>query len=185
VSDLAFHLKLPVPPVVLWERADATDSQWRWCSISAWAFPGARKFSEVGGNVPVEHRGRAQTALSAMVAFDAWVGVEDRNNDNLVVDGDYKSEQPTAHIDYSWSLSKQWTKGHYPRTVHNSYTGPFGGLCQDDQKAMVDRIAGLDKGTIETIVSRIPEVFLPKECAEIIIDGLTMGQGAVRGLLQL
>jgi hypothetical protein len=70
VSDLAFHLKLPVPPVVLWERSDATKAQWRWCSISAWAFPGARKFSEVGAAIPPEYRGRAQLSLSAMVAFD-------------------------------------------------------------------------------------------------------------------
>jgi hypothetical protein len=65
VSDLAFHLRLPVPPVVLWERADANATQWRWCSISAWAFPGARKFSELGANIPPQHRGRAQQSLSA------------------------------------------------------------------------------------------------------------------------
>ncbi len=183
VSDLAFYLRLPVPPVVLWERADATAAQWRWCSISAWAFPGARKFSELSGNIPPEHHGRAQQSLSAMVAFDLWVGVEDRNNDNLVIDGDYKSDQPTAHIDYSWSLSKNWAKGAYPRTIINSYAAPFGGILRDAQEAMANQIASFDKGTLETIVSRIPEGFLPKGRAELIIEGLILGQGTIHQLL--
>jgi hypothetical protein len=131
VSDLAFQLGLPVPPVVLWHRADATDVQWPWCSISAWAFPGARMFSELNATIPPEHRGTAREALSAMVAFDAWVGVEDRNTGNLIVDGDYKSPQPAACIDYCWSLSKHWTKGSYPRTFIDAYTGSLGGLSVD------------------------------------------------------
>jgi hypothetical protein len=120
-----------------------------------------------------------------MVAFDLWVGVEDRNNDNLVVDGDFRSDQPTAHIDYSWSLSKQWTRGNYRRSVIDQYTGPFGGLIREEQKAMADQIATFDKQIIETIVSRVPEGFLPKEKAELIIEGLTNGQQIIHRLLGL
>jgi hypothetical protein len=135
VSDLAYHLRLPVPPVLLWERTGATDAEHRWCSISAWAFPGARKLDEVG-TVPEKDRGRAGVALSAMTAFDAWVGVEDRNGSNLIVDADYKSLQPIACIDYSWSLSKTWAKGNHPRTPISNYVQHFGGLSIDDQKVM-------------------------------------------------
>lgn len=186
VSDLAYQLRLPVPPVILWDRADAKAQEWRWCSISAWAFPGARKFAELGATIPAASRGRSQQSLSAMVAFDCWVGVEDRNNDNLVVDADYKSEQPTAHIDYSWSLSHNWTKGNFPRagTLHQ-YCTPLGGLLRDEMKATADQIAGLDKGTIQMIVSRIPGEFLPKDCAELIIEGLVTGQQAIHGALGL
>jgi hypothetical protein len=120
-----------------------------------------------------------------MVAFDCWIGVEDRNNDNLVVDGDYKSDQPTAHIDYSWSMSKGWTKGNYPRSVLHHYCGPFGGLMRDEMKMTADQIAGFDKGTIQMIVSRIPEDFLPRECSELIIEGLVTGQDMIHRALGL
>jgi hypothetical protein len=183
-SDLAYHLGLPVPPVVLWERTDASDAEHRWCSVSAWVFPGARKFGEVG-TVPAENQGRAGAALSAMTAFDAWIGVEDRNNDNLVIDGDYKSSQPIACLDYSWSLSKTWTKGNYPRSPISNYVQHFGGLSVRDQKLMADRICDMEKTTISAIVNGIPETFLPLDRAGTIIEGLLNGQGTLHRLLGL
>jgi hypothetical protein len=160
-SDLAYHLGLPVPPVMLWERADASDTEHQWCSISAWAFPGARKFGEVG-TVPEQNRGRAAAALSAMTAFDAWIGVEDRNNDNLIIDGDYGSSQPIACVDYSWSLSKMWTKGNYPRSAISNYVQHFGGLSAHDQKVMAEHICDMGKTTIATIVNGVPKTFFAR-----------------------
>lgn len=183
-SDLAYHLGLPVPPVALWERKDAKDVEHRWCSISGWAFPGARKFAEVG-NVPEKHRGQAPAALSAMIAFDVWIGVEDRNNGNLVIDADYRSPQPTACVDYAWSLSKRWSKGNYPRTVINSYLQHFGKLSLADQQAMADQICDFDRIKIEQILAGIPKSFLPAEKAEIILEGLVAGQGTLHQLLGL
>jgi hypothetical protein len=184
-SDLAFKLLLPVPPVLLWDRSDATATQHRWCCISGWAFDGARKFQELGGNVPIDHRGRAQEALSAMVAFDTWIGAEDRNDGNLIIDGNYCSEVPVACVDYSWSLSKQWTKGHYPRSVIDPYTGRFGGRLTDHTRAMADRIRDLDPNAIETIVSAIPVDFLSAEKAEVVVLGLKDGQRTIHTLLGL
>jgi hypothetical protein len=60
-----------------------------------------------------------------MVAFDCWIGVENRNNDNLVVDGDYKSDQPTAHID---SCRKVGLRA----TIH----GPFSIIIADRLEAL-------------------------------------------------
>ena len=184
VSDLAYHLCLPVPPVVLWDRADATVSEHRWCSISGWAFPGARKLAEVV-TVPDQHRGRAGLALSAMVAFDTWVGVEDRNDGNLLVDADYKSAQPVACVDYAWSLSKNWTKGNYPRVVVDAYTARFGGLSVLDQREMANRIHDLEKAKIEATLTGIPHEFLSEEKMEIILKGLLDGQDNIHRLLGL
>lgn len=167
---------------MLWDRADATASEHRWCSISGWAFSGARKLAEVG-TVPDQHRGRAGPALSAMVAFDTWVGVEDRNDENLVIDADYRSAQPVACIDYAWSLSKGWTKGSYPRTVINAYTARFGGLSVPDQREMADKIHDLEKAKIEAILTGIPHEFLSDEKAEIILKGLLDGQQNIHRLL--
>ena len=50
-------------------------------------------------------------------------------------------------------------------------------------KAAADQIAGLDKGTIQMIVSRIPEGFLPKDRAEHIIEGLLKGQEEIHKAL--
>lgn len=188
VSDLAFELDLPVPPGMLWDRADATATQHRWCYISAFAFDAPRKFQELGGRIPDGQRGYAREAASAMLVFDHWVGVEDRNDHNLIVDGDFKSTQPIACIDYAWSLSKRWTKGSYPRDIFQNYVSRLGGAMDTERKRMADRIAALGPNVIEEIVTRVTRGaadFLSAEKAEIIVAGLVDGQGAIHKALGL
>lgn len=53
VSDLAYVLGLPVPPVILWDRGAGHDD--RYCAVSAWAFGGANEWPHVKGKLkPVQ-----------------------------------------------------------------------------------------------------------------------------------
>jgi hypothetical protein len=56
---------------------------------------------------------------------------------------------------------------------------------RDEMKMTADQIAGFDKGTIQMIVSRIPEDFLPRDCSELIIEGLVTGQDMIHRALGL
>ncbi len=86
-SDLAYDLKLPVPPVVLWQRATTDPSEETCCCISAIPFDAPHKWGQIEA-VPTTAARLAKAfsaQASAMSVFDAWVDNRDRLNAGNVV----------------------------------------------------------------------------------------------------
>ena len=111
-SDLAFELKLPIPPVILWDMGEHVDAaRERYVAISAFAFPQPVPWGPATATLTDQQKTEASQVMSAMIAFETWVSCTDRKADHVLA---YlpAPAQPLqlAFIDYAFSLSQQWTR---------------------------------------------------------------------------
>jgi hypothetical protein len=84
-SDLAFELKLPVPPVILGDLADLKDGdRERYVAISAWAFPQPLPWGQGAIALTDQHMTEASQVMSAMQAFETWISAGDRKADHVL-----------------------------------------------------------------------------------------------------
>lgn len=181
VSDLAYELHLPIPPVILWDRGGAVPAgQERYTAISALAFTNAQMWGSVVKLADVHARilpGTREVA-SAMTVLDTWVDNRDRVNEgNLLVTEDTSGNPPLlrmAYIDYAYSLTYGWMQGegYKAQTVVGCYPSPPLGVDVAIVADILARIEALPTSTVEKIVKRIPDEFLPADRRQLIIDGL-------------
>ena len=176
-ADLAHRLHLCVPPVTLWERATAPTGEPRYHSVSAPPFDQIMRWEDVV-NDPVLYPAIAPLAvpaMSAMVAFDTWVGCDDHVNHggNLLVT--VKTGPPIAgnfaFIDYSYSMVYKWRNDYRAAVVVPMYDTRL----VPDQAVMreaVDAISHVSDLFIEQTVGRIPDPFLSLADKATIMDGL-------------
>lgn len=174
-SDLAFDLKLPVPPAVLYRRPNPPGNEARHvalsykeqgCSVFEWQHLFSFGDASGGINQPVL-RQMAEEMLarcSPMVAFDVWLGNTDRHNARnaiVVMPGDTTAQ--VYFIDFANSLGHDgaWANDGY-RQFRKATVPPFFLKCLD--RSAVERtaaeIAGLPDATVTAVVGRIPEDFL-------------------------
>ncbi len=108
VSDLAYVLGLPIPPVVLWDRGEGHVGA-RHAAISAWAFPRANEWPVARPRLNPAQIEKAKQIAGAMRAFDTWIAASDRKGDHVLVSDDgIEDTISLAQIDYAFALSYEW-----------------------------------------------------------------------------
>ncbi len=186
VSDLAFLLRLPVPPVTLFLRATAPGLEARHHAVSAVPFAGHTSWRKTLEQPGMAAHVRQFTApvMSAMAAFDTWVHAHDHcnNPENLLVSP--AGEAPAfAFIDYGQSLLEKWRAGGYK----TEFAAPLydGGTKMDfcALRAAVAAIETIPDASIRAIVERIPPEFLAPAHAQVIIEGLLYRRDHLRAAL--
>jgi hypothetical protein len=158
--DLAHCLDLPVPPVVLWGK-DITTEYVRGRSISAWAFPQAKKWDEAQrlGLLTPALVASAGPVVSGMRVFHTWISDTDRKSDHTQVDMDSAEALGVAFIDHAFSMSHQWKQP-------NAQLGPCPAYMpapedRDTMREVARRISAVSDADIELVVNRIPAAYLP------------------------
>jgi hypothetical protein len=184
-SDLAFDLRLPIPPVVLWRRNVSTPDQETLCAVSLVPFNPAHKWQHV--EVTPVARDRIATALaaaaSAMSVCDTWLDNRDRHNGgNLLV-----HEQLTtgnihwAYIDYAYSMTYGWGQSAAPATA--AVVGRYPGHAALDMGAVADALRAIEtmeESEIQSVPTRLSPDFLDSVRAAIIADGLIRRRTGLR-----
>ena len=189
VSDLAFALGLPVPPVVLWDRGEGGEGHVRDrnCAISAVAFA---KFVEWPTALPTltyAQKEMARYSAGAMRAFDTWIAASDRKDSHVLVEDDGDSSKLSlAQIDYAFALSYELGIGPGGRAAEPRQAFP--GNVSFDPAASVrvaDAILSLEERFIVDIVNRIPAGYFIGDGRNIIISALISRRPQLRSWLGL
>ena len=183
LSDLAHCLRLPVPPITLWDRGTAAGSP-RYVAVSAWAYEGALTWGQAEAGLTAPQRAALLPWASAMAPFESWIGADDRQNPgNMLVGVSSSGEVLGAWIDYAFSLDFTW-KGNHIQACHVPPIYPAVGAAMTEAMIEVaDRIVSIDNATIEGIVNRVPSEYLPQVIAANIIRNLQSRRASVRALL--
>jgi hypothetical protein len=183
VADLAYHLRLPIPPMTLWDRGTALGPP-RYVAVSAWAHEGAITWGQAEPGVTPAQRASLLPWVSAMVPFESWIAAEDRQNaGNMLVAVDPQGEVLGAWIDYAFSLDYTWKGNHMPGCHVPPAYPAVGAPMTDVMIEVADMIQGIENALIEGIVNRIPSTYLPRAIADNIILNLQSRRSAVRALL--
>jgi hypothetical protein len=185
VSDLAYYLGLPVPPAILWRRSPCPQGAHPECVISATAFVqpldlGSSRHLIIGPLLD-----DARRIASAIAVFDSWVGVQDRNHGNAIIDADTSSGLQLAFIDYAYSLSYSWRTTAVPFQFVNDFAVLFGGLLPDVATEVASLIEALPREAIEGAVWSIPDDFMPPADRKMITAQLLHRRGHLRSVCGL
>jgi hypothetical protein len=186
VSDLAYVLGLPVPPVTLWDRGDTIAGDGRNCAISAWAFASPIEWQHFRGKITPAQAALGGMAAGAMRVFDTWIAASDRKADHVLVsdDGDTATLK-LAYIDYAFALSHEWI-GPGNRGVDPRPAWPDGvPVDTAASQAVLLAIDGLDELQIAEIVNRIPAGCFVDGARDAIIKGLLERRPHLKGWLGL
>ena len=188
-SDLAYELRLPVPPVTLWQRTISDPNMEVALAVSLVPFRPAHKWEIIERTPDALQRivPMLSSRASAMVAFDTWIGNTDRiNGGNLLVCEEQNgatSRVSAAYIDYSYSLTYQWAGGGH----HNiAPVGPYPSQCQVDRSVLSSSVTAIEQmpdEAVRLIVSRMPDEFIEQAKKELTIIGLLHRRSAIRGVL--
>jgi hypothetical protein len=180
VADLAGVIGLPIPPVTLWDRGAAGGAP-RFVAVSAWAFSSALTWGQVEALLSPEQKSSLAGVASAVLPFEVWVSAQDRQNPgNMLVDGNLVDDQARgAWIDYSFSLDYVWKGNRDVSTGVPPVYPPVGPLDVSRAREAATAISTIEAATIESIVNRVPEDYLPKAAAQNIIRNLLARQAPV------
>lgn len=182
-ADLAFHLDLPVPPAVLWDRP-ADDNVHSQVVISAWAFPQPHSWSESQNVLSERERAFANRCMSAMRVFEAWIYATDRKLENVLLtrESDVPETIRMAFVDYAFSLTHTWKEVDEHERAPGRYCDP------EDEAAKIDiiaRIESFDDRLIEQQIERMPEAFLPREEKRRVARKLAERKWQLRDLVEI
>ncbi len=180
VSDLAYVLGLPLPPVTLWDRGENFVDH-RYCSVSAWAFPADAEWQIKRPALQPNQIELARRTAGAMRAFDTWVGASDRKDNHVLVRDDADTATlGLAYIDYAFALSREWAgvvaRVQEPRAPFPSGVGYDPATCLETIQA----IEKLEETRIIEIVTRIPSEYYLDGFRDIIAKELLARRGTVR-----
>ncbi|MBS0263114.1 MAG: hypothetical protein JSS02_14315 [Planctomycetes bacterium] len=171
--DLSILCDINVPPVVLYHRENPPPGESPLACLSLVCYPKLYMWGDVftlsssnGGLLPHSQSSveQALAAVSGTVAFDAWLGNDDRNNGNNALLG-YETAgiNPTGlgeflFIDFSNTMT--WSE---PQAAFARLNVPplfANALNQTRIKETITKIAAIDDAKIESIVNRIPDNYL-------------------------
>jgi hypothetical protein len=195
VSDFAFDLGLNVPPVVLFDRADAAAaSEETRCCISLVMYPEHHPWGmiwEVGVYPePVQQLIRAAMArYSSTVALDLWIGQTDRNNANnavLGVDPANAAYTEFLFLDHAFALNinGRWAGGNW-RTIEMVPLPPIFRNSLDKPAVLgaADQIAALTDQQVTDTVNRVPEDYMTAAHKAVLAEGLNGRKRLLRDFL--
>jgi hypothetical protein len=182
--DLAHCLDLPVPPVVLWAK-DIAAHYARGRSISAWAFPQAKKWDEAQrlGFLTPALVTSAGPVVSGMRVFHTWISDTDCKSDHTQVDLDSGNLLGIAFIDHAFSMSQQWKQPNAQVGACPAYMP-----APEDRATMIEvaaRISSFPDADVQRILNRIPSGYLPQLERDHILSNLQARKGNLRAVLGL
>jgi hypothetical protein len=140
------------------------------------------------GHLNEAQRRSLAAPLGAMRVFHAWIDDHDHdwNPGNALIDVIDERTVRTIFIDYSFSLTRQWTPPTPPPARNwNSRNGPFKNLDPVAALAAIDRINQLALSDIEAIIYRVPEAILAHATGVGLARGLYERRAGLKGLLGL
>jgi hypothetical protein len=183
VSDLAYVLGLPVPPVILWDRGAGHVGD-RWCAVSAWAFSKAAEWPQVRAKLSAKQLTEATKIAGAMRAFDTWISAGDRRDDHVLADdSDAGDALGLAYIDYAFALSFEWCgvtgAQPEPRPAFPSGIGFDANVCLETSQLIVN----IEELTIAEIVNRIPAEYFFDGARDATLSGLLTRRKSLAGWL--
>jgi hypothetical protein len=186
VSDLAYVLSLPVPPVVLWDRSEGHVGD-RYAAISAWAFAKANEWQVVKPRLKPAQTDAAKRIAGAMRAFDTWIAASDRKGSHVLVSDDGVEDTiSVAQIDYAFALSWEWCgvagAQAEPRAAFPDGVGFDQGVCDE----IADNIEKLEEVRISEIVNRVPVEYYSAipGAKDVILSQLVRRRGVLKGWLK-
>jgi len=186
VSDLAYVLGLPIPPVVLWDRGETHVGD-RYTAISAMAFAKANEWPIARPRLTPAQTAAASRVAGAMRAFDTWVAASDRKGDHVLVrDDDAKDAIGIAQIDYAFALSLEWCgvvrPPAEPRSAFPDGVGFDRAACDE----ITDDIEKLEEPRISEIVNRVPVEYFSAipDAKSVILSELLRRRDALREWLK-
>jgi hypothetical protein len=182
VADLAYLLRLPVPPATLWDAGAGVSP--RYVMVSAWAFETTFTWKQAEPLLTADQKAALIPWASAMAPFECWIEAGDRQNEgNALVSVD-NGNVLGAWIDYAFALDYAWKGNHMPvcQLIPPLYP-PVGAAAAEVMKEVADKIASVENAAIEGIVNRIPSEYLPRPIADNIIRNLLSRRASVRALL--
>jgi hypothetical protein len=185
ISDLAYFLGLPVPPVVLWRRPQCPPGAHPLCSISATAFVQPVDLGPNMNQIVGPLLDDARRIASAIAAFDSWVGVQDRNPGNAIIDANVSNGLKMAFIDYSHSLSHTWKSQPGWNQFVNTFAVSFGGILSTVVEEVIDLIVALPREAIESVVQSIPDEFMPAADRQLVVAQLLPRRATLRSVCGL
>jgi hypothetical protein len=184
-SDLAYHLDLPIPPVVLWRRSPCPAGAHPCCSISAIAYAQPLDLGSNMNLITGPLLDDARRITSAIAVFESWIGAQDRHPGNAIIDADTSGGLRIAFIDYAHSLSHTWKVSPGLNQFVNTFAASFGGALPTVVEEVVDRIGALMEQAIESVVSSIPDDFMPPADRQLVVDQLLQRRATLRSVCGL
>jgi hypothetical protein len=184
-SDLAYHLDLPIPPVVLWRRSPCPAGAHPCCSISAIAYAQPLDLGSNMNLITGPLLDDARRITSAIAAFDSWIGAQDRHHGNAIIDADTSGGLRMAFIDYAYSLSHTWKASPGQNQFVNTFAAFFGGVLPVVVEEVVDRIGALAREAIESCVRSIPNDFMHPADRQLVLDQLLQRRVTLRSVCGL
>lgn len=196
-SDLAFDLGMPVPPVVLFRRADAAKGEAACCCLSLIQYP--TQFSR-----EVINKGMAFVkalegpinehmpyAAARMLAFDTWVLQHEHDHPaNCAFGYDFRSEHGRGFtfFDFAYSMGFGLPVTEAARLFREWGPVPF----PQEMKMRVDKstlhqailaIQQYPEEKATAIINRIPDDFILAEDKEMIAEGLIARRARLESIL--
>lgn len=186
VSDLGYRLRLPVLPVLLWDRAGEPEP----CAcVVAWAFQPVWPLAQGVATLTPDEKAAIAPAMSAMIPFDYWVGDTDRKGDHVVITSPHGGKPAAIGcIDYSNSLSFAWDAHDHASTGSAWHRNGWGLNLPLDHEAFeqsLELIENFDVNQIEDIVGYIPTDYLPAVRRDLVVQNLVSRRSRLRGMIQL
>ena len=170
-SDLAYHLGLPVPPVILWDRGPQTDGTCSKSCVSLVVFE-----NQIEGPQAIQaaraSRQILTPALGAILPFYRWITATDRWPRHTIY-GVAGGAESLLFIDFDRSFDPRFDEDFHEHDANLDEPG------LDAQAEISQKISEFPDNQIVEIVSRIPDSFLPEAKKTIIIRRLKAGRGNV------
>jgi hypothetical protein len=151
--------------------------------ISAWAFPRALSWDEAAQHLTEKQKEDASQAVSAMLAFEAWISAQDRKSDHLLMNVTADGKLQLAFVDYAYSLSPSWPGPNAAVGAPAQYV-PVP-KHEGAMREVTESILNLDDERVKEVVSRIPGEFLTSDKASIVMSNLLSRKAALGVMLGL
>lgn len=187
-SDLAYKLKLAVPPVLLWDCSKEPKAQCTLRSVSMVPFSPFYTWKQVL-NIPgmvKQFVPSITKEASEICVFDTWIDNRDRLNAGNMILGMSQDSAIVrcAYIDFAQSMSFGWGSGPAPLAAKPATKFP--GIISLDLRAMEETIAAIEalpEEEIKLVVERVPAKFTTPKRKACIIDGLLLRRNTLRDVL--
>lgn len=174
VSDLAYELGIPVPPVILWREGPGHGRD-KLFSLSFWGgFEQFEYWNVAEAHALIDDRVRRSVseAVAAIALLHEWISAHDRKPEHFLIDlAADPDNMGIAVIDHAATMSAYWT-----RPGHGDWPEPYrlAGVPENQAAGNLAalKISSCNDAVIHDICNRIPLEFLPDDRRDIIISNL-------------
>lgn len=180
-SDLAYELRLPVPPAILWNcRCSGDDGTY--AVISAWAYERPESWGVAKKILSSPQIEELRAASCAMMPFETWIAARDRHDENVLVNVEPSGRPTSVWIDYALSLDGVWGRTQSPDCPVVERYPLIGKPDLEAIREVARGIATMENSVIEQIVNRIPEECMSKDIASSIASNLLARRSIIGGM---